>query len=100
MNNFLKKITSRKFIVTLLTMAGGIAIAFKESDNEALKSVGCIIAGVAAIVYMIVEGTLDVQSIKKAIQEILSGIEFPDDHKHLEDSSSKESGETNEEKSE
>lgn len=91
MNNFLKKITSRKFIVTVIVMITGIATAFKESDDTTLKAIGCISAGVAAIAYMIVEGNLDAASIKKAVEEILSGMPKKESKKELKE------GKTNEE---
>lgn len=100
MNNFLKKITSRKFIVTVIVMVTGIATAFKESSDEKLKAIGCIITGVAAIAYMVVEGTIDSKSIAKAIQEIISGMSKDSQNsKNSKDltTSPESKGETNEE---
>lgn len=59
MKDIVRKITSRKFVLTVVIVVAGLATAFKTVDNEKVQIAGCVMAAVAAIVYSIVEGTVD-----------------------------------------
>ena len=70
MNSWLKKLTSRKFLVSLISMAAGIA-AICGADMQGVE----IIAGAAmtvlpAIVYCLTEGKIDAASVHKATDAI------------------------------
>lgn len=99
MKELLKKLTSRKFLITCVTMLAGIALALKDSGDEKLQAIGFIIAGVSALVYMIVEGNIDAQRVKIAVDQIIQGAtgnikpdgpDFIEDAKAELDESSKE----------
>ncbi len=75
MNRFLKKITSRKFIVTLVIIASGLGAAFKASGNEKIQIAGYAIAGIAAIAYTVIEGTVDKASVQLSASEAVKEIE-------------------------
>ncbi len=63
MGKILKKITSRKFILVILSIVGASAIVFKESEDTSLKIAGIIAATVVSLAYLFVEGSLDLKSI-------------------------------------
>lgn len=63
-NNIIKKITSRKFIVTVITAITGI-ITLCVGDNEVVKVIsGAAMTIVPTVVYCLIEGMIDAKSIK------------------------------------
>ena len=64
MNAFLKKLTSRKFLLSIISMAAGLA-ALCGAD-EAIVSVvaGALMTVLPAVVYCITEGRIDAASAK------------------------------------
>ena len=63
-NNIIKKLTSRKFIVTVITAITGI-ITLCVGDNEVVKVIaGAAMTIVPTVVYCLMEGTIDAKSIK------------------------------------
>lgn len=75
MNKIINKVTSRKFVVTAVVIIAGLAAAFKDSSNEKVQIAGYVMAGVAAIAYAVIEGTIDKESVKSSASEAIKGIE-------------------------
>lgn len=70
----LKKFTSRKFIITVLTIVVGVATALTETGGKVGAVFGIIAAVAAALVYIIVEGNIAakaVQLVTKAADKII-----------------------------
>lgn len=70
----LKKFTSRKFILAVLTMIAGVATALTEVGGEIGAICGILAAIIAPVVYIIVEGNVDakaVELIKEATESIV-----------------------------
>lgn len=64
MKNIIKKLTSRKFIVTAITAITGI-ITLIVGDNEVVKVIsGAAMTIVPTVVYCLMEGMIDAKSIK------------------------------------
>jgi len=64
MKNFLKKLTSRKFIVTAITAIAGIITAI-IGDNQTVQIIaGAAMTIIPTIVYCITEGVIDAKSVK------------------------------------
>ena len=64
MNNFLKKLTSRKFIVTAISAIAGI-VTLIIGENEVVQTIAsALMIVVPTIVYCIMEGVVDAKSIK------------------------------------
>ena len=64
MNNILKKLTSRKFIVTAITAITGIITLF-VGDNEVVKIIsGAAMTIIPTVIYCLTEGIIDAKSIK------------------------------------
>ena len=81
MKSFLKKIISRKFIITAVIVVAGLGAAFKGADNEKIQIAGYIMAGVAAIAYTVIEGTVDKASVQSTATELMQGIETIEEDK-------------------
>ena len=63
-NNLLKKLTSRKFIVTAISAIAGIITIF-VGDNEIVQIIAsALMIVVPTIVYCIMEGVIDSKSVK------------------------------------
>ncbi len=75
MDKIIKKITSRKFIVTAVIIAAGIGAALKSANNEKVQIAGYVIAGVAAVAYMVIEGTVDKASVQAETKNVLDSVE-------------------------
>lgn len=63
-NNIIGKLTSRKFIVTVITAIAGI-ITFFIGDNEVVNIIaGAAMTIIPTVVYCLMEGMIDAKSIK------------------------------------
>lgn len=58
--DWVKKLTSRKFWVTVAGFVTGIILAFKGNAETAETVSGCIMAGASVIAYIFGEGLADV----------------------------------------
>lgn len=63
--NFIKKITSRKFILALTAVVSGIATAIAGGGDEISTIVGSAMTIIATVVYCIIEGVVDAKSIAR-----------------------------------
>lgn len=63
-NDLIKKLTSRKFIVTAITALAGI-ITMIVGENAAVQTIaGAAMTIVPTVVYCLMEGVIDAKSIK------------------------------------
>lgn len=72
MQTFIRKITSRKFIVAVIGIIVGLAAAFGIEENEYAQMVGLIGSIVSAISYIIGEAKVDAagaQTNTKTVEE-------------------------------
>ena len=66
--NVLEKLTSRKFIVTVITAITGIITLF-IGENETVQIIaGAAMTIIPTIVYCLMEGTIDANSVKTVTQ--------------------------------
>lgn len=70
-----KKITSRKFILTLLTDIIAIATLFMDFVIEEVKVVAIIVLAVANGLYNIVEGHIDAKAIAQSVIDTIDKVE-------------------------
>lgn len=75
MKNIVKKITSRKFIITAVIIIAGIGAALKSANNEKVQIAGYVIAGIAAVAYMVIEGTVDKAAVESTTTEVIQNVE-------------------------
>ena len=70
MKDFLKKITSRKFIVTAITLIAGVVTLF-VGDSEVVQTIAsALMIIVPTIVYCITEGAIDAASVKTITETV------------------------------
>ncbi len=65
--NILEKLTSRKFIVTVITAIAGIITAIIGENETVQIIVGATMTIIPTIVYCITEGVLDAKSVKTIV---------------------------------
>ena len=58
-NDFLRKITSRKFWMAVAMFVSGLILAFGGTQETADTVLGCIMQGAAVIAYIVGEGLVD-----------------------------------------
>lgn len=75
MQKFIKKITSRKFLATLLTNIIAIATLFMDFEQEEVKVVAVIVIAVANGLYSIVEGNIDAKAIAQSVVDTIDKVE-------------------------
>ena len=69
-DNLIKKLTSRKFIVTAISAIAGIITIF-VGENEIVQIIAsALMIVVPTIVYCIVEGNLDAKSVKTITETV------------------------------
>lgn len=71
----LKNLLSRKFLISLFTVAGGLGMGLKAVNNPSVQIAGIIVACVAAVGYSVIEGQCDVESIASTITDAVREIE-------------------------
>ena len=75
MKNFFKKITSRKFIVTLISAIAGLITLF-EGNNEVVNTIiSVIMILLPTMVYCITEGVIDSKGIKTITESVVDTAE-------------------------
>ena len=60
----IKKLTSRKFIVSLITLIAGLATMIIGHEHEVTTVAGALMSIVPVVVYCIMEGIVDAASVK------------------------------------
>lgn len=71
MSDIIRKLTSRKFIAAIAGFLLGAGITFTGMDvNIVLSCIGAGISGASALTYIVTEGKIDAESVKKAVSAI------------------------------
>lgn len=82
MKNFIKKLTSRKFIVTAISAIAGVVTLF-VGNNEMVQTIAsALMIVIPTIVYCITEGVIDsksVQTITEAVVDTAEKLGVPDE---------------------
>ena len=77
----IKKFTSRKFILTILSVICGVAISLSQMGGKIALICSIISAVVPALTYIITEGIIDAKAVnlsKEAAQQIITLVKDPD----------------------
>ena len=75
MKNIIRKITSRKFILALAGIFTGIAMALGVDSTEITTVAGGVTALASAVAYIIVEGKVDAEAVKNAVESAQEAVE-------------------------
>lgn len=70
MKDFLRKITSRKFLACIAGLASGVALAY-GADAETVQTIsGAAMSIISILTYVIAEGKIDAAAIKQTVEVI------------------------------
>lgn len=75
MNNFIRKLTSRKLWMAIAGVATGIALTLGADASEIQSITGAVTALVSAVVYIITEGRVDAESVKNAVESVQDAVD-------------------------
>ena len=75
MKEALKKLKSRKFWVAVSQIVAGILILFNFSETTAGLIAGAIVSSSSAIIYLIMEGKIDIAHARAAAIDIIDAID-------------------------
>lgn len=70
MKQFLKKLTSRKFLTCMSMVISGVIMMFDVAETSAETIAGAITACVGAVGYMIVEGIIDAKNVGTVVDNV------------------------------
>ena len=68
MNNFIRKLTSRKLWLALAGVATGVAMVLGIDGTEITSIAGAVTALASVITYIITEGKVDATAVKTAVE--------------------------------
>ncbi len=71
----IKKLTSRKFIVSVISIVAGIAGMFNCTDNTISLITGILMVVLPAISYVITEGAIDKANVITVLKDIALQLE-------------------------
>ena len=72
MNSFLKKLTSRKFLLSCVSMGAGIALLCGADATTVSVLSGALMTVLPSLVYCLIEGRIDSASVESSKAAILS----------------------------
>ena len=75
MNNIIRKLGSRKLWVAIAGIAAGIAVALGADGSDIQSLAGAITTLISSVVYIVVEGRIDAESVKVAIEATQEAVE-------------------------
>ena len=76
MSNLVYKLTSRKLWLAIAGIATGVFIALGGDASEIETVAGAVTALVSAVSYIIVEGRVDAESVKTAVEATQNAVEL------------------------
>lgn len=75
MKEILRKLSSRKLWMAIAGVFTGIAVVLGVDSTELEVIVGAVMSVISAITYIVVEGRVDAESVKNAIEATQEAIE-------------------------
>lgn len=79
MKEVLRKLSSRKLWMAIAGVATGIAMALGADANDVSTISGAVTALVSVVAYIAVEGKVDAEGVKNAIEAAQDAVEVMDD---------------------
>ena len=70
MNNLAKKLSSRKLWAAVAGLVAGLAMFFGLDENIISTVSGAVVAVASVITYIITEGRIDAEAVKKAVESV------------------------------
>ena len=75
----LRKLSSRKLWAAIAGLVSGLAMAFGLDETVISTVAGAVVAVASVATYIVTEGRLDAQGIKKAVESVQEAIEAVED---------------------
>ena len=75
MKDILRKLSSRKLWMAVAGIVTGVAIALGVDASDIEVIVGAVVSVISAITYIVVEGKVDAESVKNAIESTQEAID-------------------------
>lgn len=75
MNDILRKLSSRKLWTALAGIAAGLALAFGLDQEAVASTAGAVVSVVSVVTYIVTEGRIDAEGVKKAIEDTQEAVE-------------------------
>lgn len=79
MQNIIRKITSRKFLVAAAGVIMGIVMALGENASDVQTIAGAVVAVFNAVTYIVTEGKVDAASVQNTVLAIEDALEVIED---------------------
>lgn len=76
MKNIIQKLTSRKFWMAVAGVATGVAMALGANTTDISAVAGGVVAVISCATFIVVEGKIDAERIKNAIEGVQEGLEI------------------------
>ena len=70
MRAFIKKLTSRKFLAAVAGVIAGLCMVFGLDESIITTVAGAVTAVGSVIAYIVTEGRVDAQAVKKALESV------------------------------
>lgn len=70
MNNLAKKLSSRKLWAAVAGLVAGLAMFFGLDESIISTVSGAVVAVASVITYIITEGRIDAEAVKKAVESV------------------------------
>jgi biopolymer transport protein ExbB/TolQ len=75
MSNFIRKLSSRKLWMAIAGIATGIAMVLGVDTSDIATVAGAVTAIVSVVTYIAVEGKIDAEGVKNAVESTQDALE-------------------------
>ena len=75
MKEIVRKLSSRKLWTALAGIAAGLALAFGMDQEAVASTAGAVVSVVSVVTYIVTEGRIDAEGVKKAIEDTQAAVE-------------------------
>lgn len=75
MKKLMRKLSSRKLWTALAGIAAGLALAFGLDQEAVASAAGAVVSVVSVVTYIVTEGRIDAEGVKKAIEDTQEAVE-------------------------
>ena len=79
MSTILRKLSSRKLWAALAGIVTGLAMVFGLDENTISTVAGAVVSVASVLTYIVTEGKIDAEGVKKAVQDTQKAVEAVSD---------------------
>lgn len=74
-----RKLSSRKFLAAVAGLAAGLAMVFGLDQGTVSNVAGAVVSVASVVAYIIAEGKVDAEGVKKAVEDVQAAAEAVND---------------------